>query len=1316
MVHRGFLAVVTIAGIAGTAWLANTNSDLSASEEPLGSFREAFSDSETPDPVEGPDGVRLNYFDSTWDKVLRDVAEQSELTLVMDKAPHGRFARRDRKRYQTESAIRILNTELEQQGVRLVQQGPYLIVLKLDQARSRYARPVLTPPVRNDWQPASDVAQQQPRSTLFGGQQKQPNPFSTVAARNANSTAPASWASQQENADAGQDEPFGAFVKPPATQKTNTATSADNGPMQLQTISILNAKAAEVARSIYLVFETRSELVREGLQGLPTFVVNDQPAGAESGVSTPLFRIGIDQKNNKLLVEASAVRGQHLSKLVKELDKPKIAENETVKLVPNKGVNEKTAKNLNQQIHRMVAMQQAQTDTQSPPALAGNASQSEEGTLNLRGEVNVQAMQDLGILILKGNEADVEKVSKIIDQLEQMSIGSLPGIHILALQHVNSEAMAELMTTVYEQLAEVRARGGNTDKEAAFLPVVKPNSLLIIAPEIDMESIRELANELDKKTDPLAEFEVFSLRNAIASQVSDGITNFYQERGGLGTRVRVIADARTNAVIVQGRTNDLEEIAKLVEKLDKDSSGSTHRVEIIQLRHATAEELSTTINTAIQSAVSAAPQPTTGGGGFGGGGGQVNQDLQETKSVALEFLTTTSGGRDLLRSGILSDVRINSDARSNSLMISAPEASIPLLLALVERLDQPPTAVSEIKVFALKNADAEQSVELLTTMFENQNQEDQLGIVIAGAEDAASSLVPVVFSADLRTNTVLAVGSPETLSVVEAVLLRLDTTDSRRMITNVLTMRNVQASNVADALDDFLQQQQDLRDSGEGLVSNIERLRQEVTITAEDNSNSLIVSASPEYYSQIEQIVQNLDATPPQVIIQALIVEVQLDNTDEFGVELGFQDPLLFARSLIDTIQTVTTSGVDPVTGFTTNTQTVVSANANPGFGFNNTLSPLGNNAAGAISGSGGATRPGTIASQGISNFSLGRQNGDLGFGGFVFSAQSDAVSVLVRALAARRTVHVLSRPQIRTTSNQEASIQVGQRVPVVTGVTITNNISQPNVDQENVGIILQVTPRVTAEGTVYMSVFAEKSALSGGGVPIFVDANSGNVVESPIIDTATANTVVAVPNGQTIVIGGMITKTDETLERKVPWLGDLPIVGKAFRYDGTNTARSELLIFLTPRVIYSDIDAEAIKQIESERLHFIESEAEEMHGPIFSVPPSQMDAYSTDLMEQPYYGEPIGEPVIDDSNQMQDGPAIVLPPQAGSQQRKSAVRTVAREEFDITDGPTIQPASGTRAKSGFVNPAVGTGTKSPKAKQDEKKSTWRNRFMDKKN
>lgn len=1308
MRRHGFLAILLAGTAAGGTWLLNQTTSLDASEESTKSFREAFGgDSATPEPVENEEGIRLNFFDSSWDRVLRNVADQGKLTLVMDKVPHGKFARRDRKRYEAESAVRILNAELEKQGFRLVQQGQFLVVLKLDEARTKYARPALT-----DWSNSAYPTKPGQSSTLFGNRGTAASPFQQASARTDEGSPRVSWASQQ-NGDAQpstqQPLPFSGVVTARPTDQSSDAAAApkDDGPVMVKTVAIENAKAADVARSIYLVFESRAKLVKQGLEGLPTFVVNDVANDADGSEPTALFRVGIDQPNNSLLVEATAKRTNHLTRLIDELDKPQIAANETIKLLPNKGVSNVTAKDLNDQIHRLVALQSQpdeQAAGQQAPPVGTTQDTPEGGSLNLRGDVNVQAMQELGILILKGNEGDVEKVSRIIQQLEEMSVGSLPDIHLLELQHVNSDAMAELLAEVYEQLAELRNRGTNDRKAAAFLPVVKPNSILILAPQIDLESILDLADRLDKPVDPQGEFKAFGLQNAIASEVAASITSFYEERGGLGTRVRVIADARTNSVIVQGRANDLKEIEALIEKFDRDDTGAVHRVEIVELKHATATELATIMSTAIQSA-SNPPQQQTQGGGFGGGN-QTNQDLQGSKSVALEFLTATGNGRELIRSGILVDVRVNADPRSNSLVISAPEASMPLLLALAKQLDMPPSAIAEIKVFALRNADATQSVELLTSLFENQNQEDQLGIQIAGAEDAASSLIPIQFSADTRTNTVLAVGSAESLSVVEAILLRLDTTESRQRTTTVVPMRNVAASVVADAVNAFLTEQQALQDTD--LISNIERIRQEVIVAADDNSNALIVSASPEYFSQISQIISELDANPPQVIIQALIVEVQLDNTDEFGIELGFQDPTLFSRSILQSAaDIVTTNTTTTNLGVQTTTTDVISRNETPGFNFNNTTSALGNNS--------GRTNNSTVATQGISNFSLGRQNSDLGFGGFVFSAQSDAVSVLVRALAARRTVQILSRPQIRTTHNNPARIQVGQQVPVVDGVTTTDNFVTPNISQQDIGIILEVTPRVTADNTIYMDVYAEKSSLSAGGVPVYTDVTTGNVVESVIIDSAIADTAVAVPNGQTIVIGGMITKSDATLERKVPWLGDLPLIGSAFRYDSTSTARRELLIFLTPRIIYGDADSELIKQVESERMHFIESEAEALHGPLFSVPQSDLDRYMGEPLP-PGMPVPNSGYVPDSGYSVPATPEVMLPPQTRSGGKPGTSTTsssVARQSANsaVSNGPDIIPASGTRSKSLVENAGASTDS-SDQSDSDSSAREWARKFM----
>ncbi len=1184
MKRHGLIAAGLLGSATALCLLLSRHGGLGASEEEARSFREALSGAEQPELTEEEDGVRLNYFDATWEKVLRNLAENQELTLVMDKVPPGRFARRDKTEYDLASALRILNRELEPQGFRLLHQKSYLIVLNLDKARTEYARPRLTA--------EEDVARRESDEDGSASPLFKPAPASDANRRRANgrtrhTNRSNDRAGERENfsSDEGQSLPIRRVSHGSKVIPDEQATAAADGDPVVQAISVTNVKAVDLARTVFVVFEKRAEMQEDGVNGLPGFVVyNRAEDGTADKDSAPLFRIGIDQDGNQLLIEAPAAQLSQLRRIVGVLDKPvEFGAEDSVRLLENNGISAKTAKQLNEQIHQLVS--HADENAQVPDRAAGQQAPAEGNpaavgdtpAINLRGEVNVQAMQDLGILILKGNEADVQKVAEIIARLEQMSVGSLPSIHVLTLHNVDSEALATLLTSVYEELTELRQRGGETRKTAAFIAVVQPNALLILSSELERADIIELANKLDKPLDAEFEFQVFPLKSAIASQVVTALTSFYAERQGLGTNVRAIADVRTNSVIVQGRASELLEVSKLIERIDKDESASVNRLQVFKLKQAVAEELATTINSALQAVINPPQQTTGGGGGFGGGGAQGAQELRDNKSVALEFLTSSGGVRELIKSGILADVRVSSDIRSNSLLVTAPEASMGLMEALIIELDRAPDAVSAIKVFTLKNADAEQSVTMLETLFEDTNQEDQLGIQIAGTEGSSSSLIPLRFSADIRTNTVLAVGSEESLSVVEAILLRLDTEDSRQRVNTVIQLRNAQAELVAASLLNFLEQQAALQDSAEDLVSNIERIRQEVLISPDSNSNSLIVSASPQYYSQIAQIVETLDAQPPEVVIQALLVEVTLDATDEFGIELGFQDPLLLARSVTSTVGGITTIA--------------------PGLNFNNVSAQLGNN-------SGIGTNPGTVATQGLSNFALGRTNEDLGFGGFVFSAQSDSVSVLLRALASRRTVQILSRPQVRATHNNEALVTVGQLVPVTNGVTLSaQGIAQPQIIQQQTGITLRVTPRITPDGIIAMSVFADKSSLSPIGVPIFVNAATGDTVNSPIINQSQAVTTVNVPNGQTIVIGGMITKSDGTLERKVPWLGDLPVVGKAFRYDGTTTSRTELLIFLTPRIVLSDLDSELIKQVETERLHFVESEAEEVHGPLYSVP-----------------------------------------------------------------------------------------------------------------
>jgi type II secretory pathway component GspD/PulD (secretin) len=374
----------------------------------------------------------------------------------------------------------------------------------------------------------------------------------------------------------------------------------------------------------------------------------------------------------------------------------------------------------------------------------------------------------------------------------------------------------------------------------------------------------------------------------------------------------------------------------------------------------------------------------------------------------------------------------------------------------------------------------------------------------------------------------------------------------------VYQLRHAKAEDVAKAIQEFLTGQ-----AGEADAQNGSQSGQNDRVVAEKTTNSLIIRGSIESIPTIYRIICDLDRFPREVILQALIVEVNIGNTNEFGVELGIQDSVLFDRSIVNNIQTVNETVTSP-NGVQTTNQTILSKSTTPGFAFNN--APLGNN----------AVNPGVVGTQALSNLGTGRVNGDLGFGGLVLSAGSDSVSALLRALDAKFKVDVLSRPQIRTVENKEAFIQVGQQVPVVDGVTINAvGSANPVIRQDKAGIILRTTPRISPDGRVQIDVMTEKSAFllaRGSGVPIFTDTTTGRVIEAPVKDITTATTTVSIQTGETVVLGGMISNAENVVHRKVPFLGDIPLLGRLFRYDLQQHSRKELLVFLTPIVLNDDI------------------------------------------------------------------------------------------------------------------------------------------------
>lgn len=797
----------------------------------------------------------------------------------------------------------------------------------------------------------------------------------------------------------------------------------------------------------------------------------------------------------------------------------------------------------------------AQAEPAAPPAGPAPAPKPEapaqpgeaEGA-GMIGPVQVEILEGLDVLIVRGDRRDVQRVLEIIQRIEELSQVTEPAIVVYQLGHVESVSLANLVIQVYSEVFAARQGA------VSITALVKPNALLLIGRKESVERVMDLVRRLDVPVAPESQFQVFRLRHAAASTLQTTLQGFYTDRGGLGPVVRVTADVRSNALIVQASPRDMAEVAAMIARLDVPESEKKVEIRIFRLNHAVADTLLPVLQTAIQAQAGAA-QP----GAAPTAAAQAQQAGQA--SNMLEFLTVDVQGQRRLSSGILADVRITADTRANALIVTAPAESMPLIEALIKQLDQPPAVRAEIKVFTIVNGDAQALTTVLMDLFAQAAVPGQAAPLSAAGE-GETSLIPVRFVADPRTNSIIAAGSRSDLLVAEAILLRLDEGDLKNRKTTVYRLKNTPATDVANALNTFLQTERAVERIG--AVSAFEQIEREVVAVAEPITNSLIISATPRFYDEVMRLVEQLDQRPPMVMIQVLIAEVTLNSTDEFGVQLGLQDQILFDRS--------------PITG--------TPAVPTPGFNFNN--QPLG----------GAAIRPNIVGSQGLADFALSRTSPTLGFGGLVLSASSESVSILLRALQERRRLEVLSRPQIMTLDNQAAYIQVGQRVPQIRGVSLTQFGQTNNIDYEDVGLILQVIPRISPDGLVVMEIDANRSSVGpeAEGIPVSI-TTAGGVIRAPRINRTLAQTTVQALSGQTVILGGLISREKSQTHRQVPLLGDIPVLGRLFRFDSDTEQRTELLIIMTPHIVKNEEDAERVKRAELARMHWCLADVIEIHG-----------------------------------------------------------------------------------------------------------------------
>lgn len=776
--------------------------------------------------------------------------------------------------------------------------------------------------------------------------------------------------------------------------------------------------------------------------------------------------------------------------------------------------------------------------------------------------VQIEMLPELDAVILRGRDKQLADLSEIIRRLDEVSRLTRPEIEVVPLVHVNSNAIAELIEGTQDKLV------GTQQGRVTVTPLGTPNALLLIGWGESMAAMKDLIQKLDQPSSIDSSFAVIPLQHAIASEIQTQLQTFFKSKEGLAPVINTVADSRSNALVVQASPRDLQEIRRILKEIDVPRGGLMQSARVFQLKYTLAADVAKSLEDAL-----------------------TTTTADRNRSMQL----VDENGQPIVTSGVLGTTRISVNERNNSIVVSCAPENLALVTQFIEQLDTP-GALAKIKIFPVRNGDAASLVETLRALIPSDSGSSQGGTRLSSSPDE-SSLLALRFTVDTRGNNIIAVGSEGDLKIVEALLLRLDEEDSASRKSTVYQLKNSPAVDVALAINEFLRSKRQVEVAAPGAINPFEQLEKEVVVVPEPVQNKLIMSATPRYYDEISRLIAELDQQPPQVMIQVMIAEISLGNTDEFGIEMGLQDSVLFDRSLLGDLVTVTntTSTSTPAGVVTETVQDVVAASNIPGFNFNNS-DPLGNS--GSAKALNSANR---VGGQGISNFSVGRGNEELGFGGLVLSASSENVSFLLRALQDSRRLEILSRPQVLTLDNQQAFIQVGQRVPRIVNSIITQQNTQNVVALENVGLIIGVTPRISPDGNVVMEIDAEKSKLGpeSEGIPISI-AQDGTVIRSPRVDTITAQATVSAADGETIILGGLISKSTRTLHRQVPWLGDIPVIKYLFSYDYNSIQRTELLIIMTPHVIRSSGDMERLKQAEFARMSWCEADIFDLHGDVF--------------------------------------------------------------------------------------------------------------------
>ncbi len=448
---------------------------------------------------------------------------------------------------------------------------------------------------------------------------------------------------------------------------------------------------------------------------------------------------------------------------------------------------------------------------------------------------------------------------------------------------------------------------------------------------------------------------------------------------------------------------------------------------------------------------------------------------------------------------------------NNTLIISDRAANVARLGELIREMDQ--AGDRDIEYVRLEHASASEVVRVLTSLTQQDKQADPTS-------------KPATVIADERSNSILIGGDKAERSKVIDIVRKLDIPLTDDGATQVVYLRYASAENLAPILEGYAQQvRQGEKGGAAGAAATPTSGGTDGTrVLADKDTNALIITAAPKAIRQIRDVIAQLDIQRSQVLVEGLIAEISSERSSQLGIDWAiFNDNRIAAATILNqsTLSALTAAAT------TGNPQAALSA-----------ITQGINLVGGADGGSGGTS-----------------------FG------------ILLKALKGDGDTNVLSTPTLVTMDNEEAKFSAGQEVPFLTGQFSNTGTSSTTgsvnpfqtIERKDVGLTLSVTPQISEGNTIKLKLDLEVSSLSSGS------AGSANL----ITNKRTLTNVVAVEDGQILVIGGLIDDQVNDQKQSVPLLGDIPVLGHLFSSRSVTKTKRNLMLFIRPSILRKQIEGD---------------------------------------------------------------------------------------------------------------------------------------------